>query len=67
MTPRTIHRRIDMLLPDDLFADFARVAVRDPIELGHQLHGPQIRRGVALWQSRQNAMLSGFSWWTSIS
>ncbi len=35
-----------MLLADDFFADFTRIAVRNPIELGHQFHRPQIGRGV---------------------
>src|SRR3984957_9383712 len=48
MAPRTVHRRVQMLLGDDLFPDRAGIAVRNPIQLRHQLHGPYVRRGIAV-------------------
>ena len=33
---------------DNLFADFARIAIRHPVELGDQFGGPHIGRGVAV-------------------
>ena len=37
-----------MFLRDNLIPDFARIAVRDPIELGHQFHRPDLRRGISV-------------------
>ena len=37
-----------MLLGNDFLADFSRVAIRYPIELGHQLKWPDIRSRVAV-------------------
>ena len=37
-----------MLLGDDLLADFARIAIRNPIQLGHQFDGPHVGRRVAV-------------------
>src|ERR1700685_3262538 len=48
MTPRTIHRRTDMLSADNLLADFTGVAIRYPVELGYQFHGTQVGRRVAV-------------------
>src|SRR5580698_3432883 len=46
MAPRAIDWRTDMFLADNFFADFTRIAIRNPIEFGDQLDRPQIRRGV---------------------
>ena len=37
-----------MLMGDDLGPDLPGIAVRNPIELGHQIRGPDIRRGIAV-------------------
>ena len=42
--PEQLQRRIQMLGADNLLPDFARIAVRDPVELGHQFDRPEVRR-----------------------
>ena len=37
-----------MFLCDDLFPDFSGIAIRHPIELRHQLRGPDVRRRIAM-------------------
>ena len=37
-----------MLLRDDFFADLARIAIRNPIQLRHQLRGADIRRRIVM-------------------
>src|SRR5580658_3778648 len=46
MAPRAIHWRIDVFFANDLLADYPRVAIRNPIELGDQLSRPKVRRRV---------------------
>src|SRR5579863_10254854 len=46
MTTRTIGGRIQMFLRDDLAADLARIAIGNPVELGHQLRRANVRRRI---------------------